>query len=94
MSSTSDVKYLESDNDEATHEASYRQFLLLVYTAVLHVANFLVALAIGAIQGNWVEAIVIMLWAIILAVYSMKTAVKWPIAVLVPISLILLSLNS
>jgi hypothetical protein len=94
MSSASNVKYVESDGDEATHEASYRQFLLLVYTAVLHVASFLVALAIGAIQGNWVEAIVIMLLAIILAVFSMKTAVKWPIAILVPVSLILLSLNS
>jgi hypothetical protein len=94
MSSSSNVQYAESDSDTAAHEASYRQFLLFVYTAVLHVANFLVALAIGAIQGNWIEAIVIMLLAIILAVFGIKKAVKLPIAILLLVSLILLGLNN
>jgi hypothetical protein len=75
MSSTDDVQYIESDNDEAAHEASYRQFSLLVYIAVFHVANFLVALAIGAIQGNWIEAFIVMFLAIILAVFGLMKAI-------------------
>jgi ABC-type polysaccharide/polyol phosphate export permease len=93
MSSTSNVQHVESDRDEATHEASYRQFSLLVYMAVLHVANFLVALAIGAIQGNWIEAFVIMLLAIILGASGVMKAKRLPIAMLLLASLILLGFN-
>jgi hypothetical protein len=93
MSSTSNVQHVESDRDEATQEASYRQFSLLVYMAVLHVANFLVALAIGAIQGNWIEAFVIMLLAIILGAFGVMKAKRLPIAMLLLASLILLGFN-
>jgi len=93
MSSTGNVQHVQSDRDEAAHEASYRQFSLLIYMAVLHVANFLVALAIGAVQGNWIEAFVIMLLAIILGAFGVVKAKKLPIAILLLVSLILLGLN-
>jgi len=93
MSSSSNVQHIESDRDEAAHEASYRQFSLLIYMAVLHVANFLVALTIGAVQGNWIEAVVIMLLAIILGAFGTAKAKKLPIAILLLVSLTLLGLN-
>ena len=85
-----DVPYSDNIDDVTTHEDSYRAFVELVYVAALHIANFLLALAIGAVEGHWEIALFIMAVATALSVYSLMRRAKAPLAGLTVLSLLAL----
>ena len=80
-----------SPTDEmAVHEDSYRNFIEFVYVMALHIANFLVALAIGGVEGYWGIALFIMVVTVALSAYSLMTRAKAPLAALTGFSLLAL----
>ncbi|HLH97156.1 MAG TPA: hypothetical protein VKW08_18755 [Xanthobacteraceae bacterium] len=80
------------DGSVVDHERTFRFFTHLVYVAVMHVANFLVALAIGGVQGHWGTALFIMVLATGLAATSFVRGNKLPLAILLIFSLAILGL--
>jgi hypothetical protein len=86
----SDDIELDPAHEIAAHDDTYRNFIEMVYVAALHVANFLLALAIGAVEGNWGVALFIMALATALSVYSLMTRAKVPLAALTVFSLLAL----
>jgi hypothetical protein len=86
----SDDVQTNPDDQVAAHEDSYRNFIEMVYVGTLHVANFVVALAIGAVQGHWGLALFIMALATALSVYSLMTRAKVPLAGMTVFSLLAL----
>jgi Bacterial aa3 type cytochrome c oxidase subunit IV len=54
MADHGQVEYATAQgNDLAEHEATYRNFVQLTYVGSIHVANFVIGLAIGATTGHW-----------------------------------------
>jgi hypothetical protein len=60
---------------------------------VLQAANFLVALAIGGIEGHWPTAVAILLLASIFAVHGLWRGSRWPMAILLLLALLALALH-
>jgi Bacterial aa3 type cytochrome c oxidase subunit IV len=86
----SDDAYSDDSDQLAVHEDSYRNFVEIVYVGALHVANFVLALAIGTIGGHVGVALVIAALATALSVYSLITRAKAPLAALTVLSLLVL----
>jgi hypothetical protein len=86
----SEVVRASPADEMAVHEDSYRGFIEFVYVAALHIANFLVALAIGGVEGYWGVAIFIMLLTVALSAYCLMTRAKAPLATLTGFSLLAL----
>src|SRR5436189_217397 len=54
MADHGQVEYATAEgNDLAVHEATYRNFIQLAYVGSIHVANFVIGLAVGATTGHW-----------------------------------------
>jgi hypothetical protein len=82
-----------ADDKLADHEATYSRFVHLVYVGLVHAATFLVALAIGGVEGNWGAAFALMFLASAIAVWSFVTGSKWPMAVVMIVALSALALR-
>ena len=86
-----DVPYFDRPHDEiSVHEATFQRFVQLLYVGALHVANVIVALAVGGVQHQWGTAVLIMLLATAVAVYSLIRNDKAPMAILSLVSLLAL----
>ncbi len=86
----SDDVEIDPAHEIEAHDDSYRTFIEIVYVAAFHVGNFLLALAIGAVEGNWGVALFIMALATALSVYSLMTRAKVPLAALTVFSVLAL----
>jgi hypothetical protein len=75
------------------HIETYHWFLELIYQASFHLANTLVALAIGGVEKSWPTAAVIIVLASVFAVYGLRKRVRLPPALLFALSLVLLGLH-
>jgi hypothetical protein len=78
-------------NDLAAHEATYENFIQLAYIGSVHVANFIIGLAIGATTGHWMIALGIFVFATIVAAHGLATGAKAPSAVMLLLSLLALA---
>ena len=76
------------------HERTYASFTQLLYVGASHVANFLLALAIGAVEGHWDAAFFIMALATGLALMSLRRGTKLPMALVTIAALVILGLGS
>lgn len=61
------------DDKLVDHEATYLRFVHLAYVGLAHAASFLVALAIGGVEGSWGTAFAFMFLASAIAVWSLMT---------------------
>jgi hypothetical protein len=86
----SEVVRASPADEMAAHEDSYRGFIEFVYVAGPHIANFLVALAIGGVEGYWGVALFIMVVTTALSAYCLMTRAKAPLAALTGFSLLAL----
>ena len=76
-----DVQYAGRLHDELPlHEQQFHRFIQLVYVGVFHVANFLVALEIGGVEGHWGTTVLIMILATGAANYCLIRTVRAPMA--------------
>ena len=58
-------------NDLPAHEAMYDRFVHLVFVGCCHIANIVIGLAIGALTGHWLVAVVIFIVATLLAIHGL-----------------------
>jgi hypothetical protein len=86
------VPYDGIDDEVRAHEATFHQFVLLVYVGVLHIATCLVALAIGGIEGHWATTAGVIVLATLLAAYSLVRDSKVPMALVLLLALSVLGL--
>ena len=52
----------------------------LVYVGSIHVANFVIGLAIGATTGHWMISLGIFVFATIVAAHGLATGAKHPVS--------------
>jgi hypothetical protein len=86
------VPYDSIDDEVRAHEATFHQFVQLVYVGVLHIATTLVALAIGGIEGHWAAAAGVIVLATFLAAYSLANDSKPPMALVLLLAVSVLGL--
>ena len=92
MADHGQVEYATAEgNDLAAHEATYQNFIQLAYVGGIHVANFIIGLAIGATTGHWMISLGIFVFATIVAAHGLATGAKAPSAVMVVLSLLALA---
>ena len=92
MADHGQVEYATAEgNDLAAHEATYHNFIQLAYVGSIHVANFIIGLAIGATTGHWMISLGIFVFATIVAAHGLATGAKAPSAVMVVLSLLALA---
>jgi hypothetical protein len=75
------------------HERTFAAFVQLLYVAAAHIANFLLALAVGAVEGHWGAAFFVMALATGLSITSLRTGTKLPLALLTIVALGILGLG-
>jgi apolipoprotein N-acyltransferase len=88
---STDVQYQSALDELHIHEASYGHFIQLVYVGAVHIANMLIALAIGGVEGHWAVALLIMFLAVGLAAISLARREKAAMAFLLLFSVIILA---
>jgi hypothetical protein len=81
-----------ADREVDTHERTFQFFVQLVYVGVMHIASFLVALAIGGVQGHWGAAFLVMIVATAVAIFSLARETKAAMAIVLAASLGILAL--
>jgi hypothetical protein len=92
MADHGQVEYATAEgNDLAVHEATYRNFIQLAYVGSIHVANFVIGLAIGATTGHWMISLAIFVFATIVAAHGLATGAKVPSVVMLVLSLLALA---
>lgn len=92
MADHGQVEYATAQgNDLAEHEATYRNFVQLAFVGSIHVANFVIGLAIGATTGHWMISLAIFVFATIVAAHGLATGAKVPSIVMVVLSLLALA---
>jgi ATP/ADP translocase len=92
MADHGQVEYATAEgNDLAVHEATYRNFIQLAYVGSIHVANFVIGLAIGATTGHWTISLAIFVFATIVAAHGLATGAKVPSIVMLVLSLLALA---
>lgn len=80
-------------SDLPTHVESYSLFIEIVSVGVFHVANVLVALALGGVEGHWGTAVAFIIVATGLAFYCLMARAKLPMALLLVCGLLALGLH-
>jgi hypothetical protein len=63
-------------NDYVEHEATYRWFVHVTFLAIAHVVSILLGLAIGGVNGYWLLAAAIFLFATIAAAQGLWSGSK------------------
>jgi ATP/ADP translocase len=92
MADHGQVEYATAEgNDLAVHEATYRNFIQLAYVGSVHVANFVIGLAVGATTGHWMISLAIFVFATIVAAHGLATGAKVPSIVMLVLSLLALA---
>jgi ATP/ADP translocase len=92
MADHGQVEYATAEgNDLAVHEATYRNFIQLAYVGSIHVANFVIGLAVGATTGHWMISLAIFVFATIVAAHGLATGAKVPSIVMLVLSLLALA---
>jgi len=92
MADHGQVEYATAQgNDLAEHEATYRNFVQLTYVGSIHVANFVIGLAVGATTGHWMISLAIFIFATIVAAHGLATGAKTPSIVMLVLSLLALA---
>jgi Bacterial aa3 type cytochrome c oxidase subunit IV len=92
MADHGQVEYATAQgNDLVEHEATYRNFVQLAFVGSIHVANFVIGLAIGATTGHWMISLAIFVFATIVAAHGLATGAKTPSIVMVILSLLALA---
>ena len=81
-------------NDLPAHEATYDRFVHLTFVACALAANVILALAIGAVAGHWLVAVLLLVIAAVIAVHGFGTGARLPSVVMVLISLLALALSA
>jgi hypothetical protein len=81
-------------NDLASHEATYEGFVQLTYVGAIHVANFIIGLAIGATTGHWLISLGIFIFATIVAAHGLATGARAPSGVMLALSLLALAFSA
>jgi hypothetical protein len=81
-------------NDLASHEATYEGFVQLTYVGAIHVANFVIGLAIGATTGHWLISLGIFIFASIVAAHGLATGARTPSLVMLGLSLLALAFSA
>jgi len=81
-------------NDLPEHEATYERFIHLTFVAGANIASVVIALAIGAVNGNWWVAVpIIFIAAPGAAWHGMVTGARAPSLVLVLVALLALAMT-
>jgi hypothetical protein len=92
MAEHADLTYgVAAGNDLPAHEAGYERFVHLVFIGCAHVASIVIALCIGAVQGHWLAAFLLIVVATVLAVHGFLTGARGPSAAMVVVSLLSLA---
>jgi hypothetical protein len=95
MAEHAEVEYATAEgNDLPAHEETYERFVHLAFVASAHVANIILALAVGAVAGHWLVAFTLMLIATGVAVQGFAKGARTPSVVMVIVSLLALALTS
>ena len=81
-------------NDIAEHQATYKNFVQLAYVGCCHIASIVIGLAIGGTTGHWLVAIVLMLFASIVAAHGLASGARLPSGIMVLISVLSLGLTA
>src|SRR5436305_14220135 len=73
------------------HETGYERFVHLVFIGCAHVANIVLGLAIGAVEGHWLLAFAVFVVATVVAAHGFLTGARGPSAGMVVVSLLALA---
>jgi len=88
------VEYATADgNDMAAHEAGYERFVHLTFVGALHIVNIVLGLAIGAVQGHWLTAGCIIVFATIIAAHGLLSGARTPSLVMLVLAVLALALG-
>lgn len=95
MADHGQVEYATAEgNDLASHQSSYRNFVLLSFIGCCHVASVVIGLAIVGTTSHWGIAVGLMIVATFVAIHGLATGAKTPSGVMVVISLLALALTA
>ena len=95
MADHGEVEYATAQgNDLPAHVEMYDRFVHWVVVGGAHVANIVLGLAIGAVDGHWLLAYAIFVVATIVAFHGFLSGARMPSIVMVVLSLIALALAS
>jgi hypothetical protein len=65
-------------NDYPAHENTYHNFVHFTFTAVVHLVNLLLGLAVGGVSDHWFAALCIFILAIIGLVAGLLSGSRTP----------------
>jgi hypothetical protein len=90
------VEYATADgNDYPAHEAGYEQFVHLAFVGAVCVINIVLGLAIGAVEGHWFTAcLIIFIFAPIVAAHGLLSGATTPSGVMLALSVLALALGA
>ena len=88
------VEYATAEgNDYPEHEGTYSFFTHVLYIAIIHVVNILIALTIGGVMGHWWTAGAIIVLASIVAARGLIAKTRLGSGIMLVISLLALALS-
>jgi len=89
MADHAEVEYATAaGNDYAEHEGTYRRFLHVTVVLIAHIASIVMGLAIGAVMGHWLLALMVILIATGAAAHGLLSGSKTATAVALCITLL------
>jgi hypothetical protein len=94
MADHAEVEYATADgNDYAEHEGTYASFVRLATVGTLLVINIVVALGVGGVADHWLEAIGLLVIALLSAIFGLASGSNVPGVVVLLLGLLALAMR-
>lgn len=94
MADHAEVEYATATgNDYAEHESTYASFIRFAAVGTLLVINIVVALGVGGVADHWIEAVGLLVIAIIAAAFGLASGSNIPGGVVLLLGLLALAMK-
>jgi hypothetical protein len=94
MADHAEVEYATADgNDYAEHEGTYASFVRLATVGTLLVINIVVALGVGGVADHWLEAVGLLVIALLAAIFGLASGSNVPGVVVLLLGLLALAMR-
>jgi uncharacterized membrane protein YuzA (DUF378 family) len=94
MADHAEVEYATADgNDYAEHEGTYESFVRLATVGSLLVINIVIALGVGGVVDHWLEAVGLLVFALLAAIFGLASGSNVPAVVIVLLGLLALAMK-
>jgi hypothetical protein len=94
MADHAEVEYsTAAGNDYTEHEATYASFIRLATVGSLLVINILIALGVGGVVDHWLEAVGLLVLAVLAGLFGLASGSNIPSVIVVLLGLLALAMR-